>query len=292
MLLRAFCMMAMFAAAPALAQPPSMRELAAASESVPAPTLVERYGPDDLRSGELRVPAGAGPFPVVVLVHGGCWLNSMGGRAQFAPIADALARRGIASWNLRYRRIGDEGGGWPGTFEDVAAGVEHLRALARRYPLDLNRLSFVGHSSGAHLALWAASRHRLVRPIGPTPALRPVSAMAIDGPGTLAPLIGVDRRVCGRDVIVPLMGGTPEQRPDAYRLASPSDNLPLGMRQLFVTANLAPLMQDYIAASRTAGDDVQAIAPDGSDHFNVLVPGNAVGAAVVDLIATQAFPGR
>jgi acetyl esterase/lipase len=216
----------------------------------------------------------------------------MDDKSGLAPLAQALAARGIATWNIEYRRIGQEGAGWPGTFEDVAAGVDHLRALARRYPLDLSRLSYIGHSSGAHLALWAASRHRLPRSFGHSPALRPVSAVVIDGPGTLAPLIGVDRQVCGRDVIVPLMGGTPAERPEAYRLATPADNLPLGLRQIFVPADLAGLMRDYIEASRASGDEVQVLTREGADHFNVLVPSNPIGGAVVDLIVAQAFPER
>jgi hypothetical protein len=88
------------------------------------------------------------------------------------------------------------------------------------------------------------------------------------------------------------MGGTPAQHPEAYRLATPGDNLPLGLRQIFVPGDLAPFMRDYIEASRTAGDEVQVLTREGSDHFNVLVPSNPIGAAVVDLIVAQGFPRR
>lgn len=279
-------------AAPAAAQPPSFGELAAAQAQLPAPTLTERYGADDLRSGELRMPAGRSPFPVALLVHGGCWSSDMGDRSDLAPLGEALRARGIATWNISYRRIGHEGAGWPGTFEDIAGGADHLRGLARRYPLNLSRVSFIGHSSGAHLALWAASRRRLTQQFGSRRPLRPVSAVAIDGPGTLAALIGPDRQICGREVIVPLMGGTRDARPAQYRLATPGDNLPLGVTQLFVLADLRLFMTDYIAATRASGDEVHVIEPTNSDHFNVLLPSNAVGAEVLDMIVQHGFTRR
>lgn len=250
------------------------------------PTLVERYGPDDLRSGQLRLPKGKGPFPTAVIVHGGCWTASYDTMAGTAAVAEALTRRGIATWNIEYRRLGDAGAGWPGTFHDVGAGIDHLVRLAQKHPLDLSRVTIVGHSAGAHLALWGAARSRL----GPAyaPKIKPISVVQIDGPATLAPFIGVDMQACDRPVIVPLMGGTPAERPAEYKLASPAEHLPLGMRQLLVQGAFAPLMTPYAQAAKAAGDKVEVLRGT-EDHFDVVTPGTAVGDKVIDFIATRAF---
>lgn len=258
---------------------------AVASRAGP-PTLVARYGADDLRIGQLRVPPGPGPFPVAVLIHGGCWTASYDTLAGQAAMAEALTARGIATWNIEYRRLGDAGAGWPGTFDDISAGIDYLTELAHDYPLDLSRVTIVGHSSGAHLALWGASRTRL----GPAfvPKVNPVSVVQIDGPAALAPFIGIDADVCGQPVIVPLMGGTPAQRPDAYALASPAEHLPLGLRQLLVQGAFTPFMAPYAEATRASGDPVEVLQA-GEDHFDVVTPGTANGDRVIDFIATRAF---
>jgi acetyl esterase/lipase len=277
-------------AEPAAAQP-SMQILNAAGERASRPTLVERYGADDVRRGELRMPPGRGPFPVVILVHGGCWRSDMGGLVNMAPLADALTRRGFATWSFTYRRVGQPGAGWPGTFEDVAAGVDHVRSLRLRYRLDLSRVVLAGHSSGAHLVLWAASRPRLRNPVAGRNPLRVASVVAIDGPGALAPFVGLDARICGRPAIVPLMGGTPGERAAEYRLASPADHLPLGVRTLLVMGGLSRLMAPYAEAARAAGEDVVLLTPEGGDHFNILNPGTPQGERVLDFIAASALPG-
>lgn len=201
-------------------------------------------------------------------------------------MADALTRRGIATWNIEYRRLGDPGAGWPGTFEDIGAGIDHLAILARRYPLDLKRVTIIGHSSGAHLALWGASRGKLGKAY--TPRIRPVSAVQIDGPASLAPFIGFDRQACGKPVITGLMGGTPKDRAAEYALASPADHLPLGIRQLLVQGAFTSFMAPYAAAARKAGDEVEVLQGT-EDHFDVVTPGTAVGDKVTAFIADRAF---
>ena len=277
-------------ATPGLAQDSYQRSVAEA-KAAPAANAVLRYGADDVRSGSLRLPAGKGRFPVVVLIHGGCWARGFAERADIEGVANALAKRGIAVWNVEYRQLGDPGAGWPGSFQDIAAAVDYLPALAKRYPLDLARVSFVGHSAGAHLALWAASRPRLGAPWNRT-KVKPVSVVAIDGPGSLAPFVGLDAQVCGKPVIAPFMGGQPAERAAEYRLASPADHLPLGVPTLLVEGELAMAMTPYAAAARAAGDHVAELAPPGADHFDIITPGTANGAAVIDFIATHAFAGR
>lgn len=250
------------------------------------PTAVLRYGPDELRSGQLRLPEGKGPFPVAVVIHGGCWTASYDTMAGMAAVSEALTRRGIATWNIEYRRLGDPGAGWPGTFEDIGSGIDHLAVLAKSYPLDLTRVTIVGHSAGAHLALWGASRSRL----GPAyaPKVQPVSVVQIDGPATLAPFIGIDAQACGKPVIAELMGGLPDARASEYALASPAEHLPLGIRQLLVAGAFAPLMAPYADMAKAAGDHVELIRGT-EDHFDVVTPGSPVGDKVIDFIVTRAF---
>lgn len=275
------------ATAQAPQNPQAVYKALGAKASKPLATI--SYGSGSLQVADLRLPAGKGPFPVAVVIHGGCWRASVDNRSGIAAFADALTQRGFATWNIEYRRVGDAGGGWPGTFEDVAAAVDKLRDVAEHHALDLSRLAFVGHSSGAHLALWAASRSRLPAPWNAT-RIAPAAVVAIDGPGALAPFVGIDAEVCGSPVIVPLMGGTPQQRPAEYRIASPMENLPLGVRQLFVQADLGDLMQPYVTAARASGDTVEVLVPAKANHFDIVTPNTVNGAAVVDFIATKALP--
>ena len=265
----------------------SFKSLATSAALATKPNFAGRYGKDELTRGELRLPAGKRRFPVAVLIHGGCWDANTGGPSDMAALASALAKRGIATWSIEYRRVGNPGGGWPGTFEDVGAGVDYLHVLARKFPLDLAKVSVIGHSSGAHLALWVASRRLLHDPIGGANPTKLAAVFAIDGPAALAPFIGIDSEVCGHPAIVPLMGGTPAEKPDAYRLASPADHLPLGVRQFVIKGELGELMEPYVAAARAAGDKVGVLAPTGADHFDILDPNTVNGTAVVDFIAQQ-----
>jgi acetyl esterase/lipase len=268
----------------AAAQTPSMAALAEARTAVPAPDRVVAYGTDPLQIGHLRLPEGEGPFPVVVLIHGGCWSAAYDDVTGMGPLAEALTARGVATWNLAYRRLGNAGGGWPGTFEDIGAGIDHVRALAGAYPLDLTRVIVAGHSAGAHLALWGASRPALADVRFGADPFRPMAVVAIDGPGTLASFVGIDAQACGQPVIVPFMGGTPQDLPDAYRTASPQDQLPLGVRQLLVLAELGPAMQPYLAAAQASGDTVVPLVLEGADHFDPIVPGRPYGDRVVEAI--------
>ena len=254
------------------------------------PDATISYGRNPLQVADLRLPKGKGPFPVAIVIHGGCWRADMDSRAGIAAVAEALTKRGIATWNIEYRRVGDAGGGWPGTFQDIAAAEDRLADIARRYDLDLAHVVVVGHSSGAHLALWAASREKLPPPWNAV-RVRPVAVAAIDGPGALTPFVGIDSQICGGPAIVPLMGGTPQAKSADYAIASPADHLPLGKRQLLVQGELGPLMAPYVEAARGAGDDVVTLAPRNANHFDIVTPGTPNGAAVIDFIASKAFAG-
>lgn len=105
----------------------------------PAPPADHRlsYGSNEFQFGDLRLPKGEGRRPVAIVIHGGCWMSEYG-LSYMGHLSGALAEAGVATWSVEYRRVGNQGGGWPGTFEDVARAADHLRTIAKTYPLDLN----------------------------------------------------------------------------------------------------------------------------------------------------------
>lgn len=124
----------------------------------PEPSATIRYGEDALQLVDLWLPQGAGPHPTVLMVHGGCWQTGIADRRIMNWIADDLRRRGIAVWNIDYRGVDREGGGYPGTFLDVADAADALRTHAAEYDIDFHPLVAIGHSAGGHLALWLGAR--------------------------------------------------------------------------------------------------------------------------------------
>jgi acetyl esterase/lipase len=212
-----------------------------------------RYGPHPQQRADLYVPPGEGPHRVVVVIHGGCW-KARYGKLVMKPVCTDLRRRGLAAWNIEYRRLGrGQGGGWPATFDDVAAAIDHLAEL-RDPRLDLGSLAAIGHSAGGQLALWASSRRDARVPI---------------------------RRVCGQAAVCDLaaagasarelMGGGPDELPERYAQADPMQLLPLGVPILLVhgpeDATVPVKRSRRLAdAARAAGDDVTLIEPNPGGH--------------------------
>jgi acetyl esterase/lipase len=240
------------------------------------------YGNDPLQFGELRIPAGRGPHPVVVIVHGGCWSSKLGNLDDRAvaldlvrPLAAALTESGIATWNLEYRRLGNAGGGWPGTFADVARGTDYLRELERENRLDLNRVVVMGHSSGGHLAMWLAGRSKLpaASELYMKNPLRLKGVVDLDGPADLKATLPLQVQVCGAPVISNLLGGTPEEQPKRYRDASPIEMLPLGVPQEFFAGRMfAAQAPAYEEAAKRAGDSIHTVVLSQAGHFVFLDP--------------------
>jgi len=254
-------------------------------QPTPPATGQMTYGKDALQFGEMRVPAGTGPFPVAILVHGGCWSAKLKELPEavtsfelLRPIASALAEAGIASWNIEYRRLGNEGGGWPGTYQDLSRATDMLRDTASRYHLDLSRTIAIGHSSGGQLAMWLVARGRLPKnsPLYTGSPLPLKGVVDIDGPPDLETFQAFEQPMCGGPVITQFFGGTPAEFPDHYREGSVAGLLPTGARQeLFIRAKPAEmheLLEQYVRVAKKAGDPVRLFTLMGDSHFDGINP--------------------
>lgn len=229
------------------------------------PLETRRYGSGRDAVADLRLPDGPGRHAVVVLLHGGAWRASWE-RDLMDALAVDLSRRGYATWNIEYRRVFD-GGGWPSTFEDVAAGIDALADIDA--PIDLDRVALVGHSAGGQLGLWAAARVH--------PSVTPALVVSLAG---VADLAEAARRGVYERAVEGLMGGMPDAVPEAYIAGSPYERLPLGVPQLIIhgTADLADnidMNRRYVEAARAMGDPVEMIELDGANHFDVIEPESA-----------------
>jgi acetyl esterase/lipase len=245
------------------------------------------YGSLPLQEGDLRLPPGPGPHPVVVTIHGGFWRNRYD-RAYMGHAAAALTARGFATWNIEYRRLGDAGGGWPGTFEDVAAAFDFLSALAPTYGLDPARAITLGHSAGGHLALWLAARRRiapgspLVRPDAPLP----MGAVSLAG---VVDLRAAWELALSDRVVEEFLGGTPHSVPDRYQNASPFALLPLDVPQILVHGTLDEsvvyaISARYVEAVRARGGAARLITLEGVEHFAPVDPRSAAWPLVVEAV--------
>ncbi|MFV9503455.1 MAG: alpha/beta hydrolase family protein [Oscillochloridaceae bacterium umkhey_bin13] len=233
------------------------------------------YGPHPAQFGDLYLPAGSGPHPIIILIHGGCW-QARFDLAPLGPLCAALRTAGWAVWSLEYRRLGD-GGGWPNTFADVAAGADALRGLVA--PLDRNRVIAAGHSAGGHLALWLAARARLPHT---APGWQP-DPLPITGVLALAALadlaLAAQQQLCD-GAVAALLGGMPEAQPERYALASPAAQLPLGVPQYHIVGADDPIvppayLQSYCAKATAHGDAVTLTVLPAAGHFEPVDPTSA-----------------
>lgn len=251
-----------------------------------------RYGPAPAQVVEIFLPRTKGPHPVIVLLHGGCYLAEYEGLKQTSQMAAALARRGYAVWNVEYRKLGEPGAGYPGTFLDVADAVDRLRVEADAWGLDTRRVVAVGHSAGGHLALWAASRARLPKdsPLWRDDPLPIRAVVSLGGIGDLKPHAGVFASACGPSIaqVAP---------PSTYAETSPAELLPSGAAVTMIHGELDHVMppetgEAYAATVRAAGDRAEAIEIKGASHFDVVIPTTGAWTSVVAPAIERAFGRR
>ncbi len=243
------------------------------------PTTSISYGENEYQYGDLRIPDTKGPHPVIVIIHGGCWLSQFDLHLMDA-MATELTAKGFATWNLEYRRVGNEGGAWPNTFLDVAKGLNHLKLIAKDYNLDLRRLVVTGHSAGGHLALWLAHRNRVPKHsdiYDPDPL--PISGVvSLAGIVDLRTYLDRTGRSCGSSVD-DLMGGLPEEVPQRYDHGSPINLIPSEIPQILVTGkrdNIVPLLHvnPYFEKATQLDLKIESIEVDNAGHFEVIAPGS------------------
>jgi acetyl esterase/lipase len=251
------------------------------TRSARPPDLTVRYGEQPEQLADVWLPH-ATPAPLVIFIHGGFWRAAYD-RAHAAPLAADLAERGFAVATIEYRRVGQPGGGWLGTFSDVAAAAAAVpdllaKELAHRGmpPVNADRPVLAGHSAGGHLALWYAA----VAPdaVGGVLALAPV-----------ADLISAVRQRLGNDAVVALLGGGPAALPDRYASADPMAHLPLKVRTVIIHGvddEDVPidLSRGYAAAARRAGDDTTLVELAGVEHYAVIDPLSPAWPAVLEAL--------
>ena len=239
------------------------------------PATRHRYGEHPRQVADLHRPVGQGPFPVVVVLHGGYWQPPYT-RLIMRPLCLDLVRQGYVALNVGYRRLGKEGGGWPQTFEDVATAIDHLDRLGDG-ALDLDRVTLLGHSAGGQLALWAGGRAGLPRgAVGAAPVVRAQRVLAM---AAVCDLSGAGR--AARE----LLGGDPAQVPERWAQADPMRRIPLGVPVGLVHAVddetvSVQRSRDYAAAARAAGDEVSLTETPGG-HRDPIDPGSPAWAIAV-----------
>jgi acetyl esterase/lipase len=240
----------------------------------PAPAATLPYGTAPSQYAELFVPPGAGPFPVAVLVHGGCWTSQFGGIAQLRNMAGALAARGIAVWNVEYRRVDEPGGGYPGMYQDINGALDLLRASAPRYRLDLDRIVAVGHSAGGQLVQWIAGRARIPA-TSPLHQAQPLPVRQVVSLGGLADLRherALIKASCDRDTSE-LAGTASTARPDVFADTNAAELLPNGSHTALITGELDTISppraaRDYAARALAAGDTAEVVILPGASHYD------------------------
>lgn len=247
--------------------------------SIPAPKPGVRlkYGPGRWHFGHLRLPPTPDPCPVVMNIHGGFWRShySLG---HAGHLCQAITETGFATWNIEYRRLGNPGGGWPGTLLDVAAALNYLRELAAPYRLDLDKVIVMGHSAGGHLAAWLAAASCLP----PDSLCYPAGLLPVQGAIALAGVLDLrlasDLNLSG-GVVRELLGGSPQQVPERYAAASPLEmplpKIPLvalhGTDDEIVPIEIA---RRYVNAARNSGAAAELIELPAA-HFELIDPQSA-----------------
>ena len=226
--------------------------------AVPADARIA-YGPDRSQFADIRVPRGPGPHPVAIVIHGGYWKAAYN-LDHIGHLCAALTAAGVATWSLEYRRLGNAGGGWPGTFDDIRAGAAHLATVAAAHGLDMSRVMAAGHSAGGQLALWLAAERAI--------PLRRVVSLAGVADLRLAWQLRLSGGIAAR-----LLGGTPEEVPERYRAASPIERLPIAVPQTLLHGtgdDTVPfeMSKRFAQTSKNA----KLIPLPGAGHFELIDP--------------------
>ena len=234
------------------------------------------YGSDPSQFVELRFPKGSGPFPLLFVVHGGFWQSAYD-LSHIGHLCAAFASKGIITSSIEYRRIGNPGGGWPGTFQDISLATRNiLQKMSNDSRFDRSSAAIVGHSAGGHLALWLAGSHRISK----TSQLHNDQKPHLEGAISLAGVSDLRlawRQKLGHGIVTRLMGGTPDERPDRYNSGSPIELLPMGSNHVLVHGtddDTVPISQSeaFVEKSEMLGDRSTLVKLEGVGHYELIDP--------------------
>jgi acetyl esterase/lipase len=237
------------------------------------------YGNHPSQFGVLRRPEKSESCPVVVSIHGGFW-QSKYGLDENDALAEDLAQRGYATWNIEYRRIGEEGGGWPGTFHDVISAVNHLDQLKDTYKLDLSRVVVIGHSAGGHLALLLGSMLNQIE----SPLVVPIKGIiSLAGVTDLQKMLEIHTERGITSPVTAFLGDSLDELP----IASPIELLPMNVEQVLIHGELdrhvpASLSMEYHRRAMELGDRARLVTLPDAEHFMIVDPSSPVWKAVID----------
>lgn len=260
----------------------------------PEPAATLRYGERADQVADLFLAGAAEPAVLVILLHGGFWRDEFD-RAHLRALAGALAGAGAHVVTPEFHRTGRASGGWPGTFHDIAAAADTLPGLVEAAGHTVASVVLAGHSSGGHLALWAAGRHRLP----PDAPGHRIGRPPVDRVVALAPvavLAGADRLGGGpadRTAIADLLGGGPAEVPDRYAAADPVRLLPLGVPVTLLHGDRddrvpVEFSREFARRAAAAGDRVAVRELPGMGHFAPIAPDSAAWPTV----RAALLPGR
>ena len=242
--------------------------------------LMIPYGDHKHQYVDIRLPDtevyGPGPYPTILVIHGGCWLRPYASAKNIGALADSLRDEGYVTVNMEYRTLDEAGGGWPGTFDDISTVADRLRDWAKEHPIDLSRVAAIGHSAGGHLALWTLARQSL-GPWSPLYHETPLplrGAIALGGPGDLLAAREAWTKGCGIDTVTAILQG-PEMRDFNAGSASPAERLPFPGKQVLITGSLDRIVPTEVGdayVARAAEKDVAVthITLDGIGHHDYL----------------------
>ncbi|MGA2696627.1 MAG: prolyl oligopeptidase family serine peptidase [Terriglobales bacterium] len=243
--------------------------------TIPPPPADARvaYGKDPNQFGELRFPKTGGPFPVVMNIHGGFW-RAQYGLAHAGHLCAALTDKGYAAWNVEYRRVGNAGGGWPGTFEDIASSYRFIPQMAKQYKLDASRILVMGHSAGGQLALCLSAHEGSVK-----------SAVSLAG---VVDLQKAYQQHLSNDAVVEFLGGKSNEVPEHYHEADPMQISIKATQWLIHGAadDVVPpsFSRNYVQAKQRLHEDAHYLEIGPAGHYDLIDPRSRAWASVVSTV--------
>jgi acetyl esterase/lipase len=242
----------------------------------PQPPADQRlaYGADANQFLDVWLPKGKGPHPVLLNIHGGYW------RAKYdllhaGHLCEALRSVGVATFNCEYRRVGNSGGGWPGTFEDIRSAYRFLQQNVTRFNLKTERQVIMGHSAGGQLALCLAAHETSVRRV-----------IALAGVVDLKQAFALH---LSNDAVSEFLGGSPDAVPEHYREADPMElNISQARQWLLCGAedDTVPveMSRRYVEHKKRATESVTLLEISRAGHFDLIDPTSKAFKDVVDTV--------